>query len=263
VDEVLINLQPHMTPDSRVTEIEPGTWLLEIPTGPGGRYRLAQLDDYSQLPRRDFPWKAPLRISLQARTYAETSPGTWGFGLWNDPFSMAILGGRGVFRFPALPNAAWFFFASAPNYLSLDDDLPHQGNLAATFQSPKWVSFMLPLGVLGLPFLAIPASARLLRRLGRKFIRQAAVDLPLDPTDWHSYLVEWKEDGVNFSVDGDFVMQTPISPLGPLGLVLWVDNQYVTLPPDGHFRYGTLANTEETRVEIRNMIVSRPSGSAG
>jgi hypothetical protein len=38
-------------------------------------------------------------------------------------------------------------------------------------------------------------------------------------------------------------------------LVIWVDNQYVALPPDGRLGFGTLANPP-TWVEIAHLKVS-------
>ena len=134
--DTLPDLIPIHTRAAQVHALAPGAWRLEIPAGAAGRYRLAQVDDYHRLRRRDFPWRPPLRLSLRARASAPDLPGTWGFGLWNDPFSLSMGLGGAAQRFPALPNAAWFFFASPPNYLSFRDDLPAQGFLAATFQAP-------------------------------------------------------------------------------------------------------------------------------
>jgi hypothetical protein len=234
--------------------VGPSSWRLEIPAGPGGRYRLAQLDDYQGLPRRAFPWGPPLSLSLRARASAGEIPGTWGFGLWNDPFGFAFLQGGGV-RLPVLPNAAWFFFASPHNYLSLRDDLPAQGALAATFQSPRWPPATSLLGVPVLPLLLLPPAARLLRRLGRRHVRQDAVSLELDATAWHRYGIEWREEAATFRVDGQAVLETEVTPVGPLALVLWVDNQYAALPPDGRLRYGTLPNPEAAWIEIEGLVI--------
>ena len=137
----------HVTqsPTSRVVRLADDAWRLEIPPNARAGYRLAQLDDHGGLRRSDFHWKPPLKMSLQARVSAPDIPGTWGFGLWNDPFSFLIAYGGGVPRLPALPEAAWFFHASPHNYLSLRDDLPGSGFLAATFHSKK-VPFLLLAG---------------------------------------------------------------------------------------------------------------------
>ena len=65
-------------------------WLLSIPAGRQDRYRVAQIDDYGSLPRRDFPWRAPMSLSLKARISPGVNTGTWGFGLWNDPFGLVL-----------------------------------------------------------------------------------------------------------------------------------------------------------------------------
>jgi hypothetical protein len=82
-------LIPRFTPDAKVEEISSDNhreaYRLSISAGPADKYRLAQLDDYPQLRRNDFPWRFPVRFSLAARTSNGPIPGTWGFGLWNDP----------------------------------------------------------------------------------------------------------------------------------------------------------------------------------
>ncbi|HET8563198.1 MAG TPA: hypothetical protein VFM35_04915, partial [Candidatus Binatia bacterium] len=112
-------LTPRYTPGARVEEITTGrAYRLMIPAGPSGKYRLAQLDDYTQITRSRFPLRSPLSLSLSARASSESIPGTWGFGLWNDPFGLSLGFGGNPFRLPALPNAAWFFGASKESYLS-------------------------------------------------------------------------------------------------------------------------------------------------
>jgi hypothetical protein len=107
-------LKPRHTKDARVEEIasESSHYRLSIPSGKANQYRLAQLDDYTQLRRKEFPLRAPVSLSLSARTSSESIPGTWGFGLWNDPFGLSLGFGGTPWRLPALSNAAWFFGAS-------------------------------------------------------------------------------------------------------------------------------------------------------
>ena len=248
-----LGLGPSLTAGAQVFEVGPGVWRFLLPAGTANRYRLAQLDDYSALSRRMFQHQAPRTLSLRARASASDIPGTWGFGLWNDPFSMGLLAGQGLLRLPALPNTAWFFFASDPNYLSLRDDLPAQGGLAATFQSPAWANTLLPFGLLALPLLALPSAARWLRRLGRRIVRQAAVKLPADPTGWHDYGLHWKMDQVSFLVDGSTVLETEVAPGNRLGLVIWIDNQYLSFGPDGRLRYGLLASSGHNWIEVSEL----------
>ncbi|MBL1194503.1 MAG: hypothetical protein HND51_09110 [Chloroflexi bacterium] len=250
-----LNTQPLVANGGTITEIENG-WRLEIPAGEKGSYRLAQLDDYADLSRKQFPWQPGISLSLEARASHQTIPGTWGFGLWNDPFSLSLGFGGGMRRLPAPPNAAWFFFASPPNYLSLRDDIPAQGALAATFRSRPLPAPLLALASPALPFMAWPPTTRLVRRLARAFIRQDAHQLDMDVTDWHSYSLHWREQQVQFEVNGQSVFQTAIAPYRPLGFVLWIDNQYAALPPNGKLGFGTLKNQEPAWIEVRLLEVN-------
>jgi hypothetical protein len=250
----MLMLTPRHTPGSQVMRLPTGGWRLEIPAGPAGHYRLAQLDDYVDLPRRAFPWQAPFNLSVRARAAQGSIPGTWGFGLWNDPFALS-LGFGGGRHIPALPNAAWFFFASAPNYLSLRDDLPAQGGLAATFRSPRWPGAVLAVGALALPLLALPPVRRIIRRLGRRIVQQDAVALRSDPSEWHTYGLDWSQNCVTLYVDGNSVLLTSVAPFGPLGLVMWVDNQYAAWPATGRLSFGTLSNNQPAWIEIEDLAI--------
>jgi hypothetical protein len=242
-------LTPKHTPGAQIKEIAPATWRLEIPAGTAGVYRLAQLDDYSSLRRENFLWQPGAQMALHARASVKDIPGTWGFGLWNDPFSLAFWRGGGT-RFPALPNTAWFFFASSSNYLSLRDDIPAHGALAATFHSPPWPPASLALALPVLPFLALPPAARWLRRLGRRCILQDAAQLSIDPSTWHSFKLDWLEDKATFWVDNEVVFNSLVSPHPPLGLVIWIDNQFAAWSPSGRISYGVLANSEPAWIEV-------------
>ena len=249
-------LKPNLTDGSVVQSNGAGKWLLEIPAGPGNRYRLAQVDDYGGLPRHSFRWRPPLKLSLSARASSEMIPGTWGFGLWNNPFGMGIIKGSRLLRLPTLPNAAWFFFASPPNYLSVRDELPARGKLVAVFRSTRLPIPLLALGAAALPLLLYKPATRRLRRLARRFIQQESLELDMSVLDWHAYELVWETDGVCFRVDGENVLQTGLAPHSPLGLVVWVDNQYAALPPDGRVRLGTLENPGPAWIEIRDLTVS-------
>lgn len=238
------------------TETQPGSWRLEIPAGPAGQYRLAQLDDYMNLPRRKLPWRAPLRFELQARVSTAHLPGTWGFGLWNDPFA-ASLGLKGMAsRLPSLPNAAWFFYAGAQNYLALRDDHPAQGFLAATFRAPRIPSLLLAPGAVALPLLAVRPLAALARRAAARLVNESAALVPRNPLDWRAYRIDWHPDRVVFSVDGEEVFRTAVSPRPPLGLVLWIDNQYAAFPPSGRLSMGADQNPTPAWLEIRDIAVT-------
>jgi len=247
----------HKTPNAEVHyEDDTGIWKLMIPPGQKGSYRLAQLDDNSAPSRDHFSWQSPVRLSLRARASAVDLPGTWGFGFWNDPFSFSLGLGGGTRRFPALPNAAWFFFASPQNHLSFRDDLPANGFISQTFHSPKLPTPLLALGAVGFPALFWPWLARKLRSFLGYIVLEDSFLINIDVTQWHNYTLEWQPDQVLFKA-GDQSFETGILPNGPLSFVLWIDNQYASFLPNGKLSFGTLAYHQPARLEIEALKIER------
>jgi hypothetical protein len=237
----LLSLSPRHTPNAGVVEIPDG-WRLAIPAGIKGIYRLAQLDDYARVSRWRLPWRAPVTLSLRARLSAPGLPGTWGFGMWNDPFGLSLGFGGTPGRLPALPETAWFFHASPENHLALRDDLPGHGFFAGSMRSPRLPAFLCAPALLAAPFLLLRPVARLLRKLAARVVRQEAVALSTDVTQWHAYSIHWLRQVLRFEMDGQTVLETSLTPRPPLGLVLWIDNQYAAWTPEGRLGYGTLGN---------------------
>lgn len=250
-------LRARVSVGARVERVGLARYRLKIPEGPPGVYRLAQLDDYGVSSRRsEFSWHPPCSFSLRARVSASRLPGTWGFGWWNDPFA-AQLGLSGMAqRWPALPNAAWFFYASPPNYLALRDDHPARGFLAAAFSARRGWPLAALLALPLLPALMVFKASRMLRYLARLAVDEYAVALSVEPTQWHEYKLEWRADRVSYYIDGALQVSTQITPRGPLGLVIWIDNQYAAFPPDGRPRFGTLANPEAW-LEVTDMVAEQ------
>lgn len=278
-----MNLAPRYSPNANIVPL-PNGWRMDIPAGDASAYRFAQLDDYSRLPRPRFPSQPPLTLSLRARTSGASVVGTWGFGLWNDPFGLSLGFGGNPFRLPALPNAIWFFHASgndvvrngiphsptsagfhpAPrggNWLSFSDK-PGNGFLAQTFRSPKIPSPLLAsLGLLSLP-IALPTLAtrrtrKWLRWLAGRFIRDDAVRLSVDQTQWHAYRLEWSLTRSAFWVDDALVFESPVSPRPPLGLVIWIDNQFAKFTPEGEIGFGVLEGGAEW-LEVKDIVLRVP-----
>ena len=237
-----------------------GLRLVNDSASPDG-YTNAQIDDYQHLPRRDFPWRPPLRLILRARfshpSVHETGErttalrGTAGFGFWNDPFGMA---GR---RTPALPQAVWFFYAGPPSNLKLDVDTPGLGWKAATIDARRWqFAALAPTIPLAVPLMNIASLYRSLWPIGQQAIGVAERTVPLSMTDWHIYSIDWRRDGVSFGVDGRTLLETPSAPAGPLGLVIWLDNQYMQVTPWGRFGWGTVAKGAPQWMEVDWVAVS-------
>ena len=256
-------LTPHYTPGAHVEEISHGNeYRLIIPAGPADKYRVSQLDDYTKTIRGRFPLRPPLNLSLSARASSESIPGTWGFGLWNDPFGLSLGFGGNLFRLPALPNAVWFFGASKESYLSFKDassslrSAPLAGTsqfeaangfLAQTFRSPKFHLLLILAG------LALPFSRKLTRRFLGKVIGEDGIALSVNVTQWHKYKLDWREERVSFEVDDVQVFDSQVSPKPPLGLVIWIDNQYAKFTPKGKIGFGVLENPEPEWLEIKDL----------
>jgi hypothetical protein len=248
-------LKERQSAGASVQHLGDGLWRLEIPSGPAEGYRWAQLDDYIQIPRSQFHWQRPARLELRARVSAADLPGTWGFGFWNDPFAVRLGVSGTARRLPVLPNAAWFFSAGAPNYLAFRDTHPASGFLAATFSAPRLPSWVFAPALLAFPLLAIPGTARLLRRAASALIGEAAAQVPGDPTQWHAYRLDWEAERARFWVDGVELFSTPVTPRGRLGLVIWLDNQFAAFPPSGKLQSGTSPNPQPAWLEVAGIQV--------
>jgi hypothetical protein len=303
----------HHTPGAQVEEIsrESAHYRLSIPAGDSKSYRLAQLDDYTLLPRSKYPNQPPLSLALSARASGDSIPGTWGFGLWNHPFGLSLGFGGNPFSLPALPNAVWFFGASEENYLSFKEpraersdegksrsadeaqvsnenrassapptnggsaqrEIAANGFIVQTFRSPRFDPLLIPAG------LALPFSRKTTRRMlgqviaedgqqlwsptaRRRMQEQAPAfqnqSLSVDPTDWHRYRLKWREKRVSFEVDEVQVFESAVSPNPPLGLVIWIDNQYAAFTPVGKIGFGVLSNPEPAWLEVKDVEIKRP-----
>jgi hypothetical protein len=212
---------------------EDGCWTLTLPRADRNHYSDAQLQDYAGLARRDFPWRPPLAFAIRARLSPQTR-GTAGFGFWNNP--LAPLGG-----IPALPQAAWFLWASPPSAMELAQGIPGSGWKAATIDACRPAALRwAPLAPAVLLACRHPGVRR---RLWPRVQRALAVDervLRHDPDEWHTYEIIWLRDRVIFGVDGRRVLVSRDAPRGPLGLVIWIDNQWARVTPAGSIGWGLL-----------------------
>jgi hypothetical protein len=230
---------------------------LRLPAAKG--YADAQLDDTQNLPRAFLRWRPPLRFSVRARTSRPDPPGTFGFGFWNDPFSLSLGMGGAARKLPAAPQCAWFFYGSPPHDLPLAEGVPGSGWKAQTLVFRRWPSLILaPIAAGGSLLAALPPTRRWAFRQARRFYRAAEKLLAVDPSEWHAYAVEWSAAAVRFVVDGAEVLRTEISPAAPLGLVLWIDNQYATASPGKGFGFGVLPLDRGQSLELEDARIEAP-----
>ena len=57
-------------------------------------------------------------------------------------------------------------------------------------------------------------------------------------TTWHTYVLDWGTERAEFRVDGETVLEGAPAPRGPLGFVMWLDNQYMVVTPWGRLGWG-------------------------
>jgi hypothetical protein len=211
------------------------------------QYTDAQIDDYQGLARRDFLWQPPVQMTVRARFShnADKLSGTAGFGFWNDPFLMTGA------RWPAFPRVIWFFFSSPPSNMKLDLHTPGPGWKAGTLDATHWPFFtLLPTAPLAMPLMNIRKLYHTFWPIGQRAIKVSEALLPVEMTTWHTYVIEWGKKIARFCVDGQIVLDYPTAPRGPLGFVMWLDNQYMEITPWGRFRYGLVQSTGRQWMEI-------------
>lgn len=218
----------------------------------GQEYTNAQIDDYQGLLRRQFPWRAPLTLTLRARFShpAGALSGTSGFGFWNDPFMMTD------FRLPTLPCAIWFFYASPPSNMKLDLDVPGHGWKAATIDAMRWPFLLLaPSTPLAILLMNIQRLYRTLWPIGQRAIGVCEALVGVDMTKWHTYVIDWGTEIAHFSVDGESVLSCATPPRGQLGFVMWLDNQYAIVTPWGRVGYGRLDAPGRQWMEVDELMI--------
>ncbi len=231
------------------------------------KYSDAQIDDYAGLPRRRFLWRPPLRLTVRARFShpAGELVGTAGFGFWNDPFLMTGA------RMPALSRAIWFFYGSPPSNMKLDLHTPGHGWKAATLDALRPTALLLaPVAPLAVLLMNVrPLYRALWPPIQRALnVRETTIEVGTcgEPsrtmTEWHTYTIEWGVEQARFSVDGEPVMENAPSPRGPLGFVMWLDNQYMVVTPQGRFRWGLLDAPGRQWMEVERLEIEPEGHSA-
>jgi hypothetical protein len=219
----------------------------------------AQIDDYEELPRRLYRWRPPLTMTVRARFSHPAGQliGTAGFGFWNDPAMMTGL------NWPALPRAIWFFYASPPSDMRLDIETPGQGWKAATIDATRPSALRwAPLAPVVVPLMNIrPLYRWLWPRIQRALaVREAPIDV--DMTMWHTYVLHWGVDAVRFAVDDEPVLAYDQSPRGPMGFVMWLDNQSMVVTPWGRFRYRRLDAPGRQWMEVERFSIEMQQGTS-
>lgn len=240
--------------DLHITEIGAGqvihteeSYRLTVPPADKDTYHDAQISTYTSA--QDFRHRPALKMTIRAYAEGEIH-GTAGFGFWSHPYT------PNEFNF-RLPKAVWFFFGSPPNTMALAKGVPGHGWKAATFDASRWQFLaLLPAAPVGFLLMRNPALYRRLWPIGQRAVgvSEKALDTALlyEP---HDYTLEWRKDGVRFSLDGGVIHETDLSPAGPLGFIAWVDNQYAIVTPQGQFGFGVVAVPHEQSLVIERLSI--------
>lgn len=231
--------------------LPPSVLRMMLPSVRQGEYADAQIDDYRQLARANFPWQPPLRVEVRARSSLPAATpdstltsrnilrGTAGFGLWNYPFSV-----RGDILM--LPEAIWFFYASPPSNMALVPGVPGWGWKAQVVHSMRAGSLMATLPTaLACGWGRLTGRTRPAERWLQRFSGATETLLQTEMTEWHTYTLAWHAHEARFWVDGKQVLHVPQPPARPLGFVAWLDNQFAIVTPRGTLRFGTVSTEPE------------------
>jgi hypothetical protein len=224
---------------------------LTVPPNTGRVYADAQIENYLGRRRGRFPDTAPMQVTVRARASTDRPVGTLGFGFWNDPFSLS----GGVL---ASPNVLWFFYASPPSDMALVDGVPGRGWKAATLNTGRLPTLVLaPAALAAVALTRVPGLGRPVMSAARWAVQahEALLDAAL-LTAWHEYAIDWQPDLAVFSVDGVEQLRAPHPPRGPLGFVLWIDNQYAIASREGRFGFGLCEVKEAQWLEVEGLRLS-------
>jgi hypothetical protein len=223
-------------------------------------YADAQLDTYRDKPRKDFPWRPPVRLALRARSSAPSPVGTLGFGFWNDPFTLSLGQGGAARRIPAAPQTVWFFYGSPPNHFTFTSGLKGHGFKAMAMRTPPIPPLILaPFAAVGILLAEIPVLRRLVLRTALRAVEAVEAELEVALDEWHQYALVWEFDHVRFEIDERTVLEEQIQVPGPLGFVTWIDNQYATVSPEKGFRFGVIPTDRSQWLEISDFNITGAS----
>jgi len=255
VPDLIQTTRPLLISGGESKVLENGGRRLTIPPTPRG-YADAQLDDTHDLARGQFRWTPPLRLTVRARVNPAAPGGTWGFGLWNDPFAVSIGIGGAARRLPCGPRALWFFYASPPNAFGFTDG-PRSGWRAMAIDTPYIPAIMLaPAALVAAALAQVPLVRKPVMRLALSRVTAAEAVLTSPADEVHEYELVWERHQAIFAIDGRAVLRAGQPPTAPLGFVAWIDNQYAVATPEDGLRFGTLPTARAQSLDILTATIT-------
>jgi hypothetical protein len=259
VHDFLASTQTVQFGGGRIQGLPGGGCRLSIPPVSRG-YADAQLDDTQGVPRDRFCWAPPLRLTVRAQVRPAQSLGTYGFGLWNDPFAVSLGLHGAARRLPCGPRALWFFYASPPNEFGFTSG-PRSGWRAMSIDTPEVHPLWLTPAALAAAALAqIPVVRRPVMRFALRQVAAAEAMLTSAADELHEYEITWERSAATFRVDGTVVLRAEQPPRAPLGFVAWIDNQYAVATPERGLRFGTLPTEAEQTLDLHLASIAPLAG---
>lgn len=216
-----------------------------VPTDKGSN---VQVDDYQHLARKAFLHRDRFDLQFKVRWYWEEgdSPkGTSGVGFWNDPFMMT------GWRMPSLPQAIWLLCHDKRS--RLNGSIEASGAGCHGMSLDGWsLPFVccLPFWLLSLPLWLIPLCRRHFWSLMKRQLCFSDRRLDLDLRSWNHVRVCLKEKRVRFVVNGEEVLNSPYRSSKGLGLVIWMDNQFLIWNDRGWLSMGSHKIVNEQWMEV-------------
>ncbi len=89
----------------------------------------------------------------------------------------------------------------------------------------------------------------------RREIDDQEAPVGADMRQWHTYTLRWLRNSAEFLVDGEAVLRSRLAPKGPLGFVVWIDNQYAVVTPQGAFGGGLLDARGRQWLEVAEILI--------
>jgi hypothetical protein len=140
--------------------------------------------------------------------------------------------------------------------MKLDLDTPGCGWKAATIDALRPAALLLaPLALPAVLLMSVPSLYRRLWPPIQRAINVKERGISADMTAWHTYELAWEGERSCFSVDGEPILENAPAPRGPLGFVMWLDNQYMVAAPQGRFRWGLLGVPDRQWMEVDSLAI--------
>ena len=117
-------------------------------------------------------------------------------------------------------------------------------------------ALLLPAALGALALAQIPGPRRwvMTRALRAAQAKETRLDASLD--EWHEYGLRWMPRMAEVQVDGRQALTVEDPPRSPLGLVIWIDNQYAIASPENGFRFGIVPTAQEQWLEIEGLSLA-------